>query len=400
MPKRPALRLDKVLLIVNSDVALSETIADYYVTARGLNPAHRLTFAAGTGNKWTGTGADFYSNVVTTVADYINAHDIRAVICSAGVPVYAPKYDDDPAQDLLTANTLGHAGGCQLLGKTPEGGGNAQHWAHGYASAGTGCLIQPTKLNECRLARWEINHAAGGLEEYHPEVTPWRVLRNRWVVPFGRLGLPNVSGAPAETESETKRMIDDAIACEQYRGVPDKTVLIGRHDRVRPDITALQGEQVRRAMAARGIDVQHMTNTIDAVWDDTFLPDTVDYTDFMAGSLNLDIWGLLGSAIMNEAVGAAWVNSCTFARGAWCYESTSAGFNTVINVITNGGCAGFGALYEPWSSGVPRIELVGKLLLQGKSMAEACAMGWVKAGWAVDCFGDPLYRPFGKGLPY
>lgn len=386
---------DRVLLVVNSDVALSGQVADYYQSARGLID-HRLTFAAGAGTTWPGTGVDFYNDVVVPVAAYIEAHDIRAVLCSAGVPVFAPAYDPGAIYDLVTSNALGQAVDMVLNGATPLGTSYLSFWPPTHSAIpGLGCPGEP------RLSGQEIDFGAMVYKRYLT-VLPLEYLARPQIRPFGRIGMPSIGGAPAESEAATVAWIDAAIANEKrFADVAsgDAPVWLGYHDRVLSpywDITGYMSEVNRAALAAHGMPAQIYTDTYNADWP-TKPADSFSRADLIAGTLPpAPVWAMVGSAILNEAVGAPYTACLDLQPGAWGYEATSGGKNLMINILNGGGCAAFGTVYEPFSDGVPRLDHVMPFALRGMSLAEIVARGRVMAGWAVDVWGDPLYRPFGR----
>jgi uncharacterized protein (TIGR03790 family) len=55
-----------------------------------------------------------------------------------------------------------------------------------------------------------------------------------------------------------------------------------------------------------------------------------------------------------------------------------------------------GAVYEPFLSGTPHLDILVARLLKGYSWGEAACMAQSQLSWQMCFIGDPLYRPFGR----
>jgi len=65
-------------------------------------------------------------------------------------------------------------------------------------------------------------------------------------------------------------------------------------------------------------------------------------------------------------------------------------------LLVAGACVTAGAVYEPFLSGTPRIDILMDRLLRGHSWGEAAYMAQAQVSWQMCFVGDPLYRPFGR----
>ena len=65
-------------------------------------------------------------------------------------------------------------------------------------------------------------------------------------------------------------------------------------------------------------------------------------------------------------------------------------------LLVHGACVTAGAVYEPFLSGTPHIDIMMARLLQGYSWGEAAYMSEAQLSWQMCFIGDPLYRPFGR----
>ncbi len=398
----------KVILIVNSDQALSGQMADYYGAARGLNPAYRITKALGTGEVVGGTdGADqqtFYDNVVVPVANFMDANETHAVVCSAEVPWRALTVDDptNPPQNICCVATSSYLGCAQFVRDT-EGGPIRGVEVDGSPPGGTGPkydTIEPTGSTDNSGIFWLQPEE----ETYGPDETHWH--RNAIMeygtapargaitaVPSGRLGLPKFNAnVPDESALETQRMIDAAIDGRGWRATGE--IHFGLHDRVLPWITGYQGELARRAAKAAGISWKHYQNVYSANWPAQTDPVSYDYAQMMLGNLSETAFGMIGSAIMNAGMDAPWVNSYTFEEGSWGFEATSNGFELISNIIERNACAAIGSYREPYANGIPDIYALMVNILVGRPMCMAEHYARIRYPWVTTTYGEPLYAPY------
>ena len=65
-------------------------------------------------------------------------------------------------------------------------------------------------------------------------------------------------------------------------------------------------------------------------------------------------------------------------------------------LLVHGACVTAGAVYEPFLSGTPHIDIMMARLLQGYSWGEAAYMAESQISWQMCFIGDPLYRPFAR----
>ncbi|MCX5655942.1 MAG: TIGR03790 family protein [Planctomycetota bacterium] len=104
------------------------------------------------------------------------------------------------------------------------------------------------------------------------------------------------------------------------------------------------------------------------------------------------------------AVGPMVKTDFRFVRGAIAYHLQSftgaairdAKTHWVGPLLLHGACVTAGAVYEPFLSGTPHIDIMMARLLQGYSWGEAAYMSELQLSWQMCFIGDPLYRPFGR----
>lgn len=396
----------KVLLIVNSSVALSAQVADYYAQARNLGD-HRINLALGTGSTINQAGR--YYDFIKPVGEYILAHDIECVLLSAGCPWRLLDYRVGlfPGE-LLAADSGFGAAASWLLNENFWVASYSRHLSYHYGDIGLmhyndGELVRNSHNGNPVVVTSEPAAPDGNIyafAKYVNAIWPsviksiqsFPVHKGR-SIPYGRIGLPKYAAAvPAESFAETKRMIDDALAAEQA-GPDSKIAAIGVHARVNsinPPWQWYAWELLRR----RGLSANYYVNAWGSASSEWFgkQPD-YDYAALMAGNEAVEAWAWLGGAIMNEPTANPYAASLQPVPGAWGFEATSNGTRFAADLIMRGGCAAIGSELEPFEQGLPDVASIASILARGYSLAEA---NWFTSPspWRVSVLGDPLYRPF------
>jgi len=106
----------------------------------------------------------------------------------------------------------------------------------------------------------------------------------------------------------------------------------------------------------------------------------------------------------HQAAGPMTASDFRFRRGAVAYHLQSFSGASIRDPTTHwvgpllakGACATAGAVYEPFLSGTPRLDILMQRLVQGRSWGEAAWMAQPQLSWQMCFVGDPLYRPFGN----
>ena len=68
-------------------------------------------------------------------------------------------------------------------------------------------------------------------------------------------------------------------------------------------------------------------------------------------------------------------------------------------LLVHGACVTAGAVYEPFLTGTPNVDILVDRLLKGYSWGEAAWMAQPLVSWQMCFIGDPLYRPFARQPP-
>lgn len=405
---------EKVFVIYNTDDASgdSQTVAEYYATARGLTSAYVQGFALGTTDVILYAAAAAYrAGVLTDIKTAIDAAgDIEGIVISINCPI-------EVDLDNAVGNYLDKASLCKTIGSIDRvvGAPNVLplidvELTYRDIDYIDGQNEGPT-YDAVDVMRRHYGPSTGGTlgaPEHLKDGTPvpdWRnagSLRGEKTLPCGRLG--HHSGF-TDSAVLAIRCIDDAIWFEQNGDPSISPILIG------------MAERATNLLHCNGYDVYHLLNgkispihTYDgdygnnasskyAAHNYTYdlpvitIPDQATWLS--GGGPVIDLWGWLGTGFENN--GDVYKDSVNFLRGAWMFESTSTDVSS--NSLLNGACCSIGPIMEPTVSGVPTINGLARMLLQGYSMMEAemCSYPLASAqiSWHPEVWGDPLYTPMG-----
>ncbi len=185
-----------------------------------------------------------------------------------------------------------------------------------------------------------------------------------------------------------KRMIDDAIYAEQTgllgRAVIDLALKTGAYQEGE-DWLKNSADSYRRA----GIPV-FVDRSADLLRDGWPLPDTIFYfgwyTDHIVGALASPAFHFKRGAIACHlhSVSASIIRSHD---RAW-----------VGPLLSHGAAVTFGNVFEPYLALTLHFDIFNKRLLEGFTVGEAAWNATPALSWMNVVLGDPLYRPFGKGI--
>lgn len=201
-------------------------------------------------------------------------------------------------------------------------------------------------------------------------------------------GLLIVGRLDGPDDVTVKRMIDDAIAAEQ-------TGLLGRAviDLAQKSGAYQEGEEwLKRSAdtfrrAGIPVYVDRSTNLLPEAWP---LPDTILYfgwyTDHITGALASPSFRFKRGAIACHlhSFSASIIRS---------HDKAWAG-----PLLSKGAAATFGNVFEPFLSLTMHFDVFNKRLLEGFTVGEAAWNATPALSWMNVVLGDPLYRPFGKGI--
>jgi hypothetical protein len=407
----PAIDPKKVLIVRNTSRSESLEMADYYCEARGLEKNYvDLPLGTGTGNITDG-GRFFF---LQDVRNNIISKKIECVLLSSHSPKHFQPANTDSSVTITADSMFGaavyavNAGAASFPGTTGLNLGEYHpeitHYNTAYPEPGVlffsspysrySAPVYPGYFSSIPMAPDDTGRSFVGFAR-----GDWPgIISNRYLLPFGRIGLPKWNGSvPNESTAETMRMIDDAILSESI-GFKGKSVAIGVHNRIdhmRQHWQWYAYEMMRSFGMAANYYVRSWGNSHYSWFGKQ--PDW-DFSSVSAGTAAVNAYGYLGGAIMNEAIGSAAYSSFNPDLGAFCYEATSTSSNMGASIIMRGGCAAIGGDLEPFANKIADVASVAWLLVGGFSMAE---VNWFSSSspWRTSVFGDPLYRPFlHKGL--
>ncbi|MEZ5385400.1 MAG: TIGR03790 family protein [Prosthecobacter sp.] len=220
-------------------------------------------------------------------------------------------------------------------------------------------------------------------------------LRNPWFDQPARFhrakqaaGLLLVGRLDGPDDAVVRRMIDDALDAEQ-NGLFGRAVI----DLAQKSEAYKQGEdwllQSAAAFEKAGIPV-FIDREPSLVGDFWPLPDTILYFGWYTGQIS----GALSSPTFKFKRGAIACHLHSFSAGvirthdqAW-----------VGPLLSKGAAASFGNVFEPFLSLTMHFDVFNKRLLEGFTVSEAAWNATPALSWMNVVLGDPLYRPFGRGI--
>ncbi len=201
-------------------------------------------------------------------------------------------------------------------------------------------------------------------------------------------GLLLVGRLDGPDDATVRRMIDDALAAE-------KDGLLGRAviDLAQKTGPYAQGEDWLKHSAdtykQAGIPV-YIDREAGLIPDHWPLPDTILYFGWYTDHIT----GALASPSFRFKRGAIACHLHSFSASI--IRTTDKAW--VGPLLAKGAAVTFGNVYEPYLSLTIHFDLFNKRLLEGFTIGEASWNATPALSWMNVVLGDPLYRPFGKGM--
>ncbi|MFO1483296.1 MAG: TIGR03790 family protein [Verrucomicrobiaceae bacterium] len=204
----------------------------------------------------------------------------------------------------------------------------------------------------------------------------------------GVTGLMLVGRLDGPDDATVRRMIDDALDAEQH-GLMGRAVI----DLAQKTGAYQQGEDWLKRSAntfkQAGIPV-YIDRAAGLIPDSWPLPDTILYfgwyTDHISGALASPAFRFKRGAIACHlhSFSASIIRS---------HEKAWAG-----PLLSKGAAVTFGNVFEPYLALTVNFDVLNKRLLEGFTVGEAAWNATPALSWMSVVLGDPLYRPFGKGI--
>ena len=205
---------------------------------------------------------------------------------------------------------------------------------------------------------------------------------------------PNTSGIlivgrlDGPDDPTVKRMIDDAIDAEQTgllgRAVIDLAQKSGAYQEGE-DWLKRSADSFRRAGIPVYIDKSE--DVLRAGWP---LPDTILYFGWYTDHIT----GALASPTFHFKRGAIACHLHSFSASIIrSHDKAWAG-----PLLSHGAAVTFGNVFEPYLALTLHFDIFNKRLLEGFTVGEAAWNATPALSWMNVVVGDPLYRPFGKGI--
>lgn len=220
-------------------------------------------------------------------------------------------------------------------------------------------------------------------------------LRNPWFDQPTRFsqaervkGLLIVGRLDGPDDATVRRMIDDALHAEEH-GLFGRAVI----DLAQKSGAYQEGEDWLKRSAdtckCAGIPVyvDRSPNVLGDAWP---LPDTILYFGWYTDKIT----GALASPDFRFKRGAIACHLHSFSAsvirtrdGAWAGP-----------LLSHGAAVAFGNVFEPYLSLTLHFDVFNKRLLEGFTMGEAAWNATPALSWMSVALGDPLYRPYGRGV--
>lgn len=407
------IRLTNVLMVVNNDIAQSNTDADDYISRRGLT-SRKLAFnfgAAGVGtNQPTTTdvttagtiscqtaGAQSGLSFIAALTSYFNLNDIDCVICSTYTPGVVSSFNvgGNTGMGLPFSTVAGLAKVITFIGITNMfNGGIGSNYFNTNATL-------PTDLAKS-FASSSFTLASTWLGAAKPASAQIGIPHGRLGCTIGTTGSGTTiggttGGKPVELPIYPQCVIN-AINAESTDNSQKMHVLTNNLSYAAPMTVAANTLAYTWAKNA-GMKVSNMGVDI---------PFPLNSGTGAAGSGFSTALGYSVGVIFGYCVGVAfnfdtsgwfissnsYLNNYTAAQGGWWFNWTSSAYCTGFDFLAKGGSACIATVGEPYSTGMPQAHLVFLALTNLKcTMAAANYAGnWNNS--AASVYGDPLYAPY------
>lgn len=401
----------KILIIVNSNSALSTQVADYYISARGL-VSNKLSFS------FSSTLSIGHSEAIAihnSVGSYIINNSIEAVICSADVPHSYTGYDGVSRcfSNALGISRLNYA--ATSLPPTMYGDLDSLLVTNGIKSSGYYEVKQDLSLTTSITSGNTLTVLKVISTDYKKPTLP---------IPWGRLGIPKYhSYYPDESFTTTKRIIDDAIFCEKADNFINAPIHVqyndinyGSYNAVwrdnfpftewgRRELTSIGAHNFKVCTTGFSVPIYRINGAVldaySGLVDNSNYYFISDYDQNIIAGNKRQLWGYLGGA--RNLYGAtssdgsnfnSHANCYEFIKGSWTCGGMSYGCSEFgARALLDGACSVVGTINEPYGDALPDIYNFCSGLKAGLSMCEAMLLSTKHFYWQMDCWGDPLYRP-------
>lgn len=414
----------KVLLIVNSNSALSQAAADYYRTARGLGN-HSISY--GFSRTDLSIPVSEARQLALLVADYLELHDIDAIVVSADVPagVYNAAFSFTGGGGAN--NTIGLCNYLSMCKYEKTYGVSISYAAYLlFQSTGPGAVNNEpyylpmdfryrhsdNLLIDFTNADWASDpnnvivpgYGSIPFTSIYVDYTAftrfgvlndWQMVRDTVLV--GRLGYARIrSFLPAESLPAIQQMVNSAIAAESA----PKNYAAPIHLNWHADFDVTYSLYVTSVLQLAGFT--NIKNSQDGGFGWMQSPPSIDYlrsnypAAIPAGSKDLfaffGFWNNLSTSATFAAAASAW----NFLPGSFSIGGASFGLSEFgVRNLLDGASAAIGCVYEPYSGALAHKDICIDLLLNGAAMIELvpyCSKS--NTYWQNECWGDPLYSPF------
>lgn len=388
-----------IAVLYNSDDSTgdSQAAAEYLADARGIPPGNVGGVAFGTTyNIAYADAAAYRAGALTDANTFLTSlSTVEGVVVSINCPHWIK---------LIEAGAYGdYSGFCKVIGNVdyvisgPDIGAQNTMYFHN---------VEVDNLDGSNSGSYTTWYRHYGPWNNYEIVKDWRNAyffgSHGTSYPCGRLGYS--TGSFDDDLDLAKRCIDDAIWAENNINPLEEPILTGLSYRntyltigeVMQAYTYLLDRGFKNLLTYHGnyaddANSKYSYYSYSFPLPDITIPDQVTW--LQGGGPLTTLWGWVGTGFENN--GNAYLPSVNFKRGAWMFESTSGDVSKYS--LLNNACACIIPVREPTTSGVPQIDGLIRLLLQGYSMMEADYAAQTGPSYLYhrfsEAWGDPTYSP-------
>ena len=405
------IRLDKVLMVVNNDIAQSNSDADDYISRRGLT-SRKLAFnfgTAGVGNNQPSAtdittsatiscqtaGAQSGLSFIAAISSYIRLNDIDCVICSTYTPAVVSPFNvgGNAGMALPFATVAGLASTINAVGISNLLNGGISDFFNTSATLPTDLAKSFGVSSNTRSSNW-LNGTR------NPTGT-------QTVIPHGRLGCNigtsgsgttiggTYGGFPVELPIYPQCVIK-AMLAEQQDNSQQLHVLTNNLQYTAPMTTAANTLAYNWAKSNKmnvsnfGVDIPLPSGGGDGA---NGFSTALGYSVGSIFGYCVGVQFNFGTSGWSYGVNS-YLSNYSVAQGGWWFNWTSSAYCTGYDFMGKGGSAAIITVSEPYNVGMPQAHLVFLALTNLKcTMAAANFAG----NWncsAATVYGDPLYSPY------
>jgi len=387
-----ALQPDELLLIVNSRVAESIQLAEYYQSRRNI-PADQILRVSMTTREDCSRN-DYLSQLMQPVRDYLEKNqskNICGLVLFYGLPlrVAAPELTVEEnhrlkkltkaksrLQQQLAQKELSKIQVNEYKASLKQTAGQINLLTGRERAAALDSEIALVKAGDYSLDMWRENPFFIGFQNHKDRLS----LNKEQVLQVARLDGPD--------SATVRRMIDDSLAAEHI-GLRGSAYFDARWPQ--PEEQELTGYAFYDASLHRAAVLTEKISSLnvvvdqdDALFSPGSAPDAALYSGWYSLGHYVDAFDWKRGAVGYHIASSECITLKKADNQGWCKS-----------MLEDGAAATIGPVAEPYVQGFPLPEIFFGMLLDGYyTLSESYILSLPYLSWQVILIGDPLYRPF------